>query len=170
MYLIFDTETTVLPKNYNASVTDTDNWPRVVQIAWQLHDVSGRLLENRDFLIRPDGFNIPFDAERIHGISTDLAMQKGSGLTEVLALFNEVLKKSKFVVGHNVGFDINVLSCEYFRAGKDTLLQEVPVLDTCTEKTAVICEIPGGKGGKFFVGVVPLSYQFEKTTGSYFHI
>ncbi len=149
MYLIFDTETTGLPKNYNASVTDTDNWPRVVQIAWQLHDVSGRLLENRDFLIRPDGFNIPFDAERIHGISTDLAMQKGSGLTEVLALFNEVLKKSKFVVGHNVGFDINVLSCEYFRAGINTNLQELPVLDTCTEKTAVICEIPGGKGGKF---------------------
>ena len=149
MYLIFDTETTGLPKNYNASVTDTDNWPRVVQIAWQLHDVSGRFLENRDFLIRPDGFNIPFDAEKIHGISTDLAIQKGSALAEVLLLFNEVLKKSKFLVGHNVGFDIPVLACEYFRAGINTNLQELPVLDTCTEKTAVIFEIPGGKGGKF---------------------
>ncbi len=160
MYLIFDTETTGLPKNYKAPITNTEVWPRVVQIAWQLHDSSGLLLENRDFLIRPEGFNIPLYAEQIHGISTELAMQKGSGLAEVLALFNEVLKKSKFVVGHNVGFDINVLACEFFRAEIPTSLEkltaeiptslrELSILDTCTEKTAVICKLPGGKGGKF---------------------
>jgi len=38
MFLIFDTETTGLPKNFNAPITDVDNWPRCVQIAWQLHD------------------------------------------------------------------------------------------------------------------------------------
>ena len=27
MYLIFDTETTGLPKNFKAPITDTDNWP-----------------------------------------------------------------------------------------------------------------------------------------------
>ena len=42
MYLIFDTETTGLPKNYNAPITDTDNWPRLVQLAWQLHDLMVR--------------------------------------------------------------------------------------------------------------------------------
>jgi DNA polymerase-3 subunit alpha len=38
MFLIYDTETTGLPKNYNAPLTDSDNWPRLVQLAWQLHD------------------------------------------------------------------------------------------------------------------------------------
>ena len=38
MYLIFDTETTGLPKRWDAPITDTDNWPRCIQIAWQLHD------------------------------------------------------------------------------------------------------------------------------------
>ena len=44
MYLIFDTETTGLPKNWKAPITDTDNWPRCVQIAWQLHDEMGELV------------------------------------------------------------------------------------------------------------------------------
>ena len=110
MYLIFDTETTGLPKRWDAPVTDTDNWPRVVQIAWQLHDAMGECLEQQDFLIKPEGFNIPYDAEQVHGISTELALEEGHELEEVLEKFNDCLKKASFVVGHNVGFDINVLA------------------------------------------------------------
>ncbi len=84
MYLIFDTETTGLPKNWNAPITDVDNWPRCVQIAWQLHDEMGELLEHHDFLIQPDGYNIPYDAEQIHGISTQLAQEKGIELMKRL--------------------------------------------------------------------------------------
>ena len=36
MYLIFDTETTGLPKKYKAPLEELDNWPKIVQIAWQL--------------------------------------------------------------------------------------------------------------------------------------
>ena len=111
MFLIFDTETTGLPKRWNSPVTDHENWPRCVQIAWQLHDEMGNCLEHQDFLIKPEGFNIPYDAERIHGISTQLASKKGLLLVDVLAKFNDVLAKSKFVVGQNVGFDINILGC-----------------------------------------------------------
>jgi DNA polymerase-3 subunit alpha len=78
MYLIFDTETTGLPKRWDAPITDTDNWPRCIQIAWQLHDDMGKLIEHQDYLVKPDGFNIPYDAERIHGISTELAAEKES--------------------------------------------------------------------------------------------
>ena len=43
-YLFFDTETTGLPKNWKAPVTDTENWPRIVQIAWILSTKeSGRI-------------------------------------------------------------------------------------------------------------------------------
>ena len=110
MYIIFDTETTGLPRDWNAPITDTSNWPRVIQIAWQLHDDMGRLIEHKDFLVRPDGFDIPYDAERIHGISTELATKFGESLDDVLHLFNEALGKAKFVVGQNVGFDVNVNS------------------------------------------------------------
>ncbi len=149
MYLIFDTETTGLPKNWNAPITDSDNWPRCIQIAWQLHDAMGTVIEHQDYLIRPDGFDIPYDAERIHGISTALAEKDGIALSEVLEKFNIALSKSKFVVGQNVGFDLNIMGAEFHRLHIGNNLQELPVLDTCTEKTAQLCQLPGGRGGKF---------------------
>ncbi len=149
MYLIFDTETTGLPKNWKAPISDTDNWPRCVQIAWQLHDSMGQLLEHDAFLVQPEGYNIPYDAEQIHGISTDLALEQGIVLKEVLEKFNTALGKTTFVVGQNVGFDINIMGCEFFRLGIENPLATLPVLDTCTEVTAQICQIEGGRGGKF---------------------
>ncbi len=149
MYLIFDTETTGLPKKWNAPITDTDNWPRCIQIAWQLHDAMGNLVDQQDYLVRPEGFNIPYDAEKIHGISTALAEKNGVPLSEVLEKFNEAMAKTKFIVGQNVGFDLNIMGAEFHRMGVENPLQELPVLDTCTEETALLCQIPGGRGGKF---------------------
>jgi DNA polymerase-3 subunit alpha len=149
MYLIFDTETTGLPKRFNAPVSDSDNWPRCIQIAWQLHDEMGNLVEHQDYLIKPEGFNIPFDAEKIHGISTELASQKGTSLEEVIEKFNTALSKTKFIVGQNLGFDVNIMGAEFYRLGIENPLPALPVLDTCTETTAQLCQIPGGRGGKF---------------------
>jgi len=149
MFLIFDTETTGLPKKWNAPISDLENWPRCVQIAWQLHDEFGQLIEHHDYLIKPDGYNIPYDAEKIHGISTLLVEEKGEDLVSVLNAFNEALSKTKFVVGQNVKFDLNIMGCEFLRANIKTNLTDLPVLDTCTETTATLCQLPGGRGGKF---------------------
>ena len=160
MYLIFDTETTGLPKNYNAPISDTDNWPRCIQIAWQLHDEFGKLIEHKDYLVSPDGFDIPYQSEQIHGISTKLAQQQGISLKEVLEEFEKVLTKTNFVVGQNVGFDINVMGCEFYRLKIDSLLTKLPVLDTCTETTANLCKIPGGRGGKFKLPTLTELHKF----------
>ena len=149
MYIIFDTETTGLPKRWDAPITDTDNWPRCIQIAWQLHDAMGNLIEHQDYLIKPDGFNIPFDSEKVHGISTELATEQGVPLQDVLVKFNEALAKAKFVVGQNIGFDINIMGCELYRYGVDSPMASMPVLDTCTEVTADLLKLPGGRGGRY---------------------
>ncbi|RZJ25066.1 MAG: 3'-5' exonuclease, partial [Flavobacterium sp.] len=159
MYIIFDTETTGLPKRYDAPITDVSNWPRAIQIAWQVHDDMGRLIEHQDYLIRPEGFNIPYDAERIHGISTELAAEQGAQLSEVLEKFNIALSKAKYIVGQNVGFDVNIMGCEFHRLGLETpLLQKV--LDTCTESTASILQLPGGRGGKFKLPTLTELHQY----------
>ena len=150
MYLIFDTETTGLPRNWNAPISDTDNWPRCIQIAWQLHGPLGELLDQSDFLVQADGFDIPYDAEKIHGISTDLSIEQGVPIKEMMNRFESILAKADFVVGQNVAFDVNIMACEMYRLAMDTsLLTEKAVLDTCTENTAQLCRIPGGRGGKF---------------------
>ena len=160
MYLIFDTETTGLPKRWNAPITDTDNWPRCIQIAWQLHDAMGNCIEHQDYLIKPDGFNIPYDAEKIHGISTELAQEQGASITEVLEKFNIALSKTKFVVGQNVKFDLNIMGAEFVRQQTANQLQKLPVLDTCTEHTASLCKLPGGRYGKFKLPTLTELHQF----------
>ena len=160
MYLIFDTETTGLPKRWDAPITDTDNWPRCIQIAWQLHDAMGNCIEHQDYLVKPDGFNIPYDAEKIHGISTELAQEQGVSLSEVLERFNIALSKTKFVVGQNVKFDLNIMGAEFVRKDVTNQLQERPVLDTCTEHTATLCQLPGGRYGKFKLPTLTELHQY----------
>lgn len=160
MYLIFDTETTGLPKRWDAPISDTDNWPRCVQIAWQLHDELGHCIDHQDYLIQPEGFNIPYDAEKIHGISTELAQKQGESLQHVLEKFNVALGKSKFIVGQNLSFDVNIMGAEFHREGIANALQELPALDTCTEHTATLCRLPGGRGGKFKLPTLTELHEF----------
>ncbi|MCK5700145.1 MAG: PHP domain-containing protein, partial [Cyclobacteriaceae bacterium] len=130
-------------------LTEFDNWPRVVQIAWQLHDHGGKLLSNENCIIRPDGFTIPFNAEKVHGISTQRALDEGLPLGEVLDLFTEDLNKAELIIGHNIiDFDIKVVGSEYLRIGKDNAIAEKEALDTQLASTE-FCAIPGGRGGQF---------------------
>ena len=148
MYLIFDTETTGLPKNFNAPITDSDNWPRMVQIAWQLHDKDGNLLENQDYIIKPEGYDIPFSSQRIHGISTKMANEEGRNLSEVLSEFKEVLAKAEVIVGHNIIFDYNIVGAEFHRKEIDNNLQEIPSADTMVLGTEY-CKLGGGRNGRY---------------------
>ena len=160
MYLIFDTETTGLPKNWRAPISDTSNWPRCVQIAWQLHDELGNLIESNSFLIKPDGYDIPYESEKIHGISTQLAEKEGHNLEIVLKKFNLSISKSKFIVGHNVNFDLNVIGCEFYRKNISSNIELTDILDTCTESTAFLCKLPGGRGGKFKLPTLTELHEF----------
>ena len=160
MYLIFDTETTGLPKNWNAPITDSDNWPRCIQLAWQVHNDMGELVEVKNFIIKPEGFDIPFNASKIHGISTERALKTGQDLSFVLNEFNQALGKVKFVIGHNVNFDLNIVGAEFHRAGIASSMMEKNKLDSCSETTASLCQIPGGRGGKFKLPKLQELHQF----------
>lgn len=148
MYLIFDTETTGLPRNYNASLTDFDNWPRMVQIAWQMHDFTGELIEAKNFIVKPEGFTIPFNAEKIHGISTQMALEHGTNLEDVLSEFGQLLDKCTHVAGHNVEFDLKIAGAEFLRKQFDNKLARKIVVDSMIESTSY-CALPGGRGGGF---------------------
>ena len=165
MYIIFDTETTGLPKRWKAPLTDSENWPRCIQIAWQIHDQSGELMSHEDYLIQPEGFTVPYDAEKIHGISTELAEKQGLPLSEVLNLFKIAIGQAEYVGGHNVSFDLNIMGAEFFRLGDSNPLEGTRVIDTCTEETATLCQLPGGRGGKFKLPTLTELYKHLFKTG-----
>ena len=148
MFLIFDTETTGLPQRYDAPLTDFDNWPRMIQLAWQLHDEMGHLIEVQNFIIRPEGFVIPRGSEKIHGISTERALEEGFPLIEVLSMFNKSIEKADVVSGHNIEFDNSIVGAEMLRMNLETTLFDKTIVDT-KESSTNYCALPGGRGGKY---------------------
>ncbi len=149
MILVFDTETTGLPQNWNAPITDLENWPRLVQLAWQLHTSDGALVNRGNLIVRPDGFTIPFNAVKVHGITTERAERDGLPLSEVIDAFLQDLHRADYVMGHNVSFDVNIVGAELIRAEHEyKILTAKKAIDSKDEATD-FCEIPGGKGGRF---------------------
>ncbi|MFM2201534.1 MAG: polymerase subunit alpha, partial [Bacteroidota bacterium] len=148
MFLIFDTETTGLPGNWNAPLTDFGNWPRVVQIAWQLHGADGKLLSAQSLIVQPEGFTIPFNAEKVHGISTDRAMREGLPISQVIERFLNDVTQCNYIAGHNIEFDLNIMGCELLRKGLENSLSAKKSLDT-KDLSTDFCALPGGKNGKF---------------------
>lgn len=148
MHLIFDTETTGVPRNYRAPITDLQNWPRVIQLAWTLCDEAGNETAWAEYIIRPEGFVIPAEASRVHGITTQRALDEGVPLSEALDRFTEAVSKSSFLIAHNVAFDEKVLGAEFLRAGRANLLDQLP--RRCTMTNSVdLCRLPGPYGFKW---------------------
>ena len=147
MFLTFDSETTGLPKNYKAPLSDSDNWPRLVQLAWQINDNKGKLKSNKSYIIKPQGFTIPYNSEKVHGISTEIALKEGHNLEFVLKEFENDLFLSKYIIGHNIDFDINIVGAEYYRKKIKSCLEDKIKIDT-GKISKQFCNLSGGIGGR----------------------
>ncbi|WP_185868757.1 DNA polymerase III subunit alpha [Blattabacterium cuenoti] len=131
MYLIVDTETTGLPPSYQISCSNIDEWPRLVQCAWQVHDVMGNLIEFENFIIKPDHYEIPFNAFKIHGITNEIAYQYGVNIDLVLSKLNQCFDTYACIIGHNLEFDLKILESEFFRKKQNVFpLRKKKFLDT----------------------------------------
>ncbi|MGI9191702.1 MAG: 3'-5' exonuclease [Chitinophagaceae bacterium] len=148
MILLIDTETTGKPDNYNAPISDTDNWPRLVQIAWIKYDFNGNVIEEYDSIIKPLGFRIPNDASLIHRITTEYAIERGEELRIVLNKLKDTLTDVDVVVAHNISFDEKIIGSEFFRLGLENYLASKAKICTMEESTN-FCAIPGYRGYKF---------------------
>ncbi|MBI5201629.1 MAG: 3'-5' exonuclease [Elusimicrobia bacterium] len=148
MKLFFDTETTGVPKNYKAPASDTRNWPRLVQLAWLLTDDGGKELSQAEYIIKPEGFTIPAEASKIHGITTELALEKGVELRKAVDALLADLAKAKELIAHNIDFDEKIVGAELIRLGHPNLVETKP--RKCTMRSATnYCALPGPYGFKW---------------------
>jgi len=148
MYLFFDTETTGLPKNWKAPVTDLNNWPRLVQLAYLYYDKNGNKISGGDHIIKPEGFTIPAEASRIHGITNDKANQEGKPLLTVLQDFLSLINQAEHLVAHNMSFDEKIVGAEFLRNNmKDSVATKKKI---CTmQSTTNFCALNGPYGYKW---------------------
>lgn len=146
--LFFDTETTGLPRNWKAKMTDLDNWPRIIQLAAHRFDESGNEIESFELLIKPNGWVIPNGQFWIdNGFSQQESESKGVHIMEALELFIKYHDESMCMVAHNMDYDYNVLGAEMIRAG---LSCKTRIQRFCTKEIGTnYCAIPGPYGFKW---------------------
>ena len=162
MYLFFDTETTGLPRNWKAPVTDFNNWPRMVQLAYLCYDNDGRLISNGDHLIKPNGFTIPLETSRIHGITTEKANSEGKDLLMVLKSFQSLINQADCLVAHNMSFDEKIVGAEFLRNKLQNSIDGKRKICTMLSTTN-FCAINGPYGYKW-PKLSELHYKLFRTT------
>ena len=90
--IIFDTETTGLPKNYKLepSLDNLDNWPHIVQLSWIMYDTNNcaNLIAVSDNVIKiPDGIEISEESIKLHKITREICKAKGQKMCDVIDKF-----------------------------------------------------------------------------------
>tara|TARA_X000000368_G_C23028102_1_gene711203 strand:+ start:561 stop:1196 length:636 start_codon:yes stop_codon:yes gene_type:complete len=115
--IIFDVETTGLPKKRNAPFTDFENWPHIVQISWLVFNDKNREIESiNDYIVKlPGDMEIPEDSIKIHGITNEKMRTEGVNILDVLMEFKKDLSGCDIMVAHNLEFDTNIISVEMLR-------------------------------------------------------
>jgi DNA polymerase-3 subunit epsilon len=148
MYLFFDTETTGLPKNYRAAVSNVENWPRVIQLAWALYGPDKRLLDQRVDLIKPNGWKIPDGNFWIeNGFNQSESEKHGITIRQALLQFLKQIEKTEYLIAHNMSFDRPILAAECIR---ERLKSKNRPTDICTKTSSTsFCQLPGQYGYKW---------------------
>lgn len=148
MTLVFDTETNGKALDFKAPMTDTNNWPRVVQLAWAVYNDAGVIVRGFQHIIRPDGWEIPPAVVEIHGITYDRAMADGIPARDAITRFIGDYENCDTIVAHNFAFDYPVLGCEFIRYGlaaRNRITRQI-----CTMQSSIkFCALPGKFRGQF---------------------
>lgn len=151
-FLFFDTETTGKFGKDQKYDTDFESFPHIVSISWKFKGVE------KDFIVKPEGYEIPKECTEIHGISTEMALERGVPLAFAIDNFiNDAINADK-IVAHNIYFDTSIVKANALRLRMPYYYNNLvsPALDKdkriCTmNKTIkfVGAKFPNGKGLKW---------------------
>lgn len=167
--LVFDTETSGLPTERNASILDTNQWPYILQLSYILFDTKTKtVISCSDNIIKiPDYVEISEGSISIHKISREVCNDKGISIIEAIDKFNECLLKCDIIVGHNISFDKRMMMVECIRNKKPQYftIKGVRKNEYCTMKKSVdLCKIPAiNKDGEQY-------YKYPKLSELHQHL
>ncbi len=146
--LFFDTETNGLPWNRHGTYKNTENWPRILQIAWQVWNVQSGTkpvcIQKVNAYSKPEP-DLKWDAEsaKIHGLTLQLLETKGKPVKEILHRFANDCKEVDIIIAHNLKFDKMALWAAYVRMDMEPT-HFWPSHELCTMNATIqICKIPG---------------------------
>ena len=139
--LIFDTETTGLPKKKNFNEYHDPqklnyyDSSRIIEIGYIIYNSEEEKIKENSFLIKPNNFKI--ENTYIHGITQIDAELNGINIIDGLKKFNDDLKDVGVIVAYNCQFDIHVLISECYRNEYNELIKTLKTKDIqCCMKLA----------------------------------
>jgi DNA polymerase III epsilon subunit-like protein len=142
--LIFDTETTGLPKARNPARDGPNNWPHIVSISWVILNTDTNAIETQEsYIVAPTNWNIPAESTAIHGITNEKAIADGVPLSDVMNKFQNETYDG--IVAHNMDFDMNViLNAIYWDLRQQPRV--FPQMFCTMNISRNICKLPGNYG------------------------
>ena len=143
---VFDTETTGLPTEKNASILSTHKWPHIVQLSYILYDTESKMVvDYSDNIIKlPSGIVVSKESEAIHRISDEMCKTKGIDIKQGLKEFNNAMLESDLVIGHNISFDKRMImvECIRYKLEQNFTRNSRKKPEFCTMKNSInICKI-----------------------------
>lgn len=150
--LVFDSETTGLPAKGANYATDFNQFPHVVQLAWWINGV------HKSYIVKPDGWEIPEEATKIHGITTEQALLQGVPFAKVADEYIHDCMVADIIIGHNIYFDSSIIKANILRLGMPNYYNDL--VEPAMDKSKRICtmmktikfvnaKFADGRGGKF---------------------
>jgi DNA polymerase-3 subunit epsilon len=145
--IVFDTETTDLPADQNAPLSDSSKWPYIIQLSFMVFDTDTKeILEYSDHIIQLDTtVNISPGSIAIHQITAQRSQNEGIPIKQALAQLADNMSDADVIVGHNILFDKRMLMVELTRNKMKNCLYKngLPIPEYCTMKrTTELCKIP----------------------------
>jgi len=175
--IVFDTETTCLPKNYKANYNNWENdWGYIVQLSWILFDTNNySIIDIQDHVIKIDkNVELTQESVNIHGITREKINNNGIHINNAIALFIGALESSGLMIGHNIEFDVNMIRAEIIRNTDNDSSLEFNIPKYCTMKSNIdYCNIittsKYGRKYKKFPKLIELHEKLFNTTPCNLH-
>jgi len=149
-YAVIDSECTGL-FNY-ALPAEADGQPRLASLAIITLDESLKVIEERNFFVKPDGWTMPKEAQTINGLSTEFLTQNGIPVMEVLGHYTKLIDEGYVIAAYNSQHDCKQMRGELRRAGIPDRFETTPNVCLMRAMTG-ICKLPKAKG---------IGYKFPK--------
>ena len=112
------TQTSSIQEDYNIPYNNYEKWTRLIRLNYVIYNefLDGFNFQ-KNFLVRPQGFEIDLQTEKFTSITNELAIDKGQSISEILKEFILEIESVDFFVGHNIDFHLNVIRSEVLRNG-----------------------------------------------------
>jgi DNA polymerase-3 subunit epsilon len=160
--LFWDTETTGKPLYGQPS--ELPEQPHLVQLAAVMCDeISGQIMQSIDVIIRPNGWTIPDEVTKIHGITTEYAANVGVPEEMSVMMFMELWFRCDKRVAHNEKFDARIMRIALKRYKFDEKIIDAwkEGQSECTMLASTdVLKLPKEKGGGYKWPSLSEAYEY----------